>query len=89
MVYIHQVSHVHNIHSNCIQITKCIRLDHLKNILYAIHQQQRIQQCKLLTKIINEFVFYPPIFRNFDNDINEETIGSYTYNIIHKNSLKT
>ena len=32
----------------------------------------------------NEFVNFPPIIRNIEIDINEETVGSYMMKIIEK-----
>ena len=36
---------------------------------------------------INDFINFPPIFRNIDITTNEETIGSYMYNYLKSNDF--
>jgi hypothetical protein len=40
-------------------------------------------------KYLNEFINFPPIFRNLEINTNKHEIGEYMYNYMQKNNLKT
>ena len=67
----------------------CYNIIHSKHRFYPnpefIFRAKVILECP--TEKINDFIDFPPVFRNFDIKNNEETLGSYMYNYGRKNKI--